>query len=87
VILIVSKEEKELIDRLRKLEPVGVLSEQVIKLKREISDLEIKKSKADETHAREERELRHMIGLEKKRQEFEIAQAKRETELSGSSST
>lgn len=82
MIVMVSKEEKELLQRLRSLEPVGALSEQVIRLKKELSDLEIKKSKMAEDHAREERELRHMIGLEKKRQEVEIAQAKRETELS-----
>lgn len=82
MLVIVSKEEKELLQRLRALEPVGALSEQVLKLKKEIADLEINKAKQAETHAREERELRHMIGLEKKRQEFEIQQAKRETELS-----
>lgn len=81
MLVIVSKEEKELLQRLRALEPVGALSEQVVKLKKEICDLEIGKAKAKETHDREERELRHMIGLEKKRQEVEIAQAKRETEL------
>lgn len=81
MLLIVSKEEKELLQRLRSLEPVGVLSEQVIRLKKEISDLEISKMKAKEQHDKDERELRHMIGLEKKRQEVEIAQAKRDTEL------
>ena len=55
------------------------LTEQVVKLKVQISELEIKKSELSEKHDREERELRHMIGLEKKRQEFEITQAKRET--------
>ena len=53
----------------------------VVDLKKQISELEIKKSKMEESHAREERELRHMIGLEKKRQEFEIQQAKKETAL------
>ncbi len=81
MILIVSKEEKELIERLRKLEPVTALSEQVLTLKRQIAELEITKSKQKEDHEREERELRHMIGLEKKRQEVEIVQAKKETAL------
>lgn len=81
MIVIVSKEEKELIQRLRNLEPVSALSTQVVTLKRQITDLEIQKSKQTEEHAREERELRHMIGLEKKRQEVEIVQAKRETTL------
>src|SRR5438132_759868 len=81
MIVIVSKEEKELIERLRKLEPVSALSEQVLTLKRSIADLEIQKSKREEEHAKQERELRHMIGLEKKRQEVEIAQSKKDTEL------
>jgi len=55
------------------------LTEEVVRLKKQIVDLEIEKAKKVETHEREERELRHMIGLEKKRQEFEIDQAKRET--------
>ena len=82
MILFVSRDEKELIERLRKLEPVSVLSEEVLKLKRELADLQIQKSKAKEDHDKQERELRHMIGLEKKRQEVEIEQAKRETKLS-----
>src|SRR4051812_46799163 len=81
MIVMVSKEEKELLERLRKLEPVSALSEQVLNLKREIAGLEISKSKQKEDHDRQERELRHMIGLEKKRQEVEIVQSKKDTEL------
>lgn len=55
------------------------LTEEVVRLKKDIVELEIKKSQKDEAHAKEDRELRHMIGLEKKRQEFEIEQSKRET--------
>mgnify|MGYP001609209711 FL=1 len=55
------------------------LSRQVIDLRKRLVELEISESKVKELHDREDRELRHMIGLEKKRQEFEIAQAKRET--------
>lgn len=55
------------------------LTEEVVRLKKEIVGLEIEKSKKTEDHEREARELRHMIGLEKKRQEFEVEQAKRET--------
>lgn len=57
------------------------LSDEVVNLKVQISTLEIDKAKLKEAHEREDRELRHMIGLEKKRQEFEVASAKRETEL------
>lgn len=84
MIVIASREEKELLERLRKLNEqtrVGALSEEILTLKRQISDLEITKAKREEDFARQERELRHMIGLEKKRQEFEIASAKTETTL------
>lgn len=85
MIFIVSKEEKELLKRLRDLQPISeatVLTEQVLTLKKQLVDLEIAKSKVEEAHKTEERELRHMIGLEKKRQEVEMAQAKREATLS-----
>lgn len=83
MILIASREEKELLTRLRSLpiDEVGALTAQVITLKKTVAELDIQKSKRDEEHQREERELRHMIGLEKKRQEVEITQAKKDTEL------
>ncbi len=81
MILFLRRDERELIDRLRKLENMTGLSEEILKLKREISALEVTKSQAKEEHDKQERELRHMIGLEKKRQEVEIEQAKRETTL------
>lgn len=55
-----------------------VLSDEVVALKKQLVDLKIEKSKLTEEHEKEDRELRHMIGLEKKRQEFEIQQSKRE---------
>jgi len=55
------------------------LSDKIVTLKNRIVELEIKESKITETHQKEERELKHMIGLEKKRQEFEIQQARKET--------
>ena len=57
------------------------LTEQITTLKTQLTDLEIQKAQREETHAREDRELRHMIGLEKKRQEVELAAAKRDVEL------
>ena len=56
-----------------------VLTGEVIDLKKRIVELEIQEGKIKEDHAKEDRELRHMIGLEKERQKFEIQQAKRET--------
>lgn len=88
MILIASREEKELIQRLREMKPwpqradeVPALTAEVLTLKRQIASLEIDKSKIQEEHSRQERELRHMIGLEKKRQEVELVQAKKDTEL------
>ena len=48
-------------------------------LKRQISQLEIDRDKKKEEFDRREREVEHKVGLERKRQEFEIEQAKRET--------
>lgn len=84
MVIFTTKQERELLDRLRLLGTTGdasVLSAEVIKLKTQISDLEIAKSKLTEQHEREERDLKHMIGLEKKRQEVELAQATREAKL------
>ena len=58
------------------------LSKEVVKLKNELTTLGIEKSKVEERHAKEERELKHMIGLEKKRQEVELVQASKAATLS-----
>lgn len=86
MIIIASREEKELLQRLRQVptttnDSTVALTAEVVTLKRQIADLEIQKSKKEEYAARQERELRHMIGLEKKRQEVEIEAAKRETQI------
>ena len=51
----------------------------VAELSAAIEDLKIEKGRREEEYARREREVEHKVGLERKRQEFEIAQAKRET--------
>lgn len=51
------------------------LEERIVALKRQVSDLEISRDKKQEDFDRRERELTHMIGLEKKRQEVELKQA------------
>lgn len=84
VIFIHSREEKELIQRLRQLkglDQVGDLTAEIIALKKKVTDLEIQRSQKQEEWDKGDRELRHMIGLEKKRQEFEITVAKQETAL------
>jgi len=58
-----------------------VLLNSVTDLKKQIADLEIQRDKKQEEFARREREVEHKVGLERKRQEFEIAAAKRETGL------
>ena len=82
MIVLLGRNEQEMVRRLRDLTPASEHLIQIETLKRQIADLEIAKSKIDEQHAREDRELRHMIGLEKKRQAVEIEQAKKDTELS-----
>ena len=77
----ISSKEQRLLEDLREHAKGLELATSVLNLKKQINDLEIEKSKLKEVHEREERELRHMIGLEKKRQEFEIEQSKRETKL------
>lgn len=49
-------------------------------LQEQISRLEIDKDRIVENNAREKRETLHMVGLERKRQEFESEQAKKELE-------
>lgn len=57
------------------------LSETVTDLKRRIADLKVDESRLKEQHARERREVEHQVGLQRKRQEFEVEAAKRDTEL------
>jgi len=47
-------------------------------LKKEIARLEVERDKKQEEFDRREREVEHKVGLERKRQEFEIEQSKRE---------
>jgi hypothetical protein len=51
------------------------------KLREEIETLKIEKGRREEEFAKREREIEHKVGLERKRQEFEIEQAKRETSV------
>ena len=86
MIIIASREEKELLERLRGFERdegrrSSTYMQQVASLRAEIETLTIERDRKKEQHERQERELRHMIGLEKKRQEVEIEQAKKETSL------
>lgn len=57
------------------------LTETVQDLKTQIADLEIKQAGIVEKHAREKRETEHMVGLQRRRGEFETEAAKREAVL------
>lgn len=56
-------------------------TEQVTKLKREIEQLKLEKDRLTEDNARKIRETEHKVGLLKTRQDHEVANARRETEL------
>src|SRR2546425_3881351 len=57
------------------------LSQNVVRLREELETLRIEKDRKQEEHAREKRDTEHMVGLQKKRQEFEEDAAKREAVL------
>jgi hypothetical protein len=68
----------------REREQVGEelgLTDQIASLKRQIADLEIGKAKLEEDNARKIREVTHQVGLQRKRQDFEVSSAKRDTAL------
>lgn len=82
MIVLWSREEADIVRQLRALkgiDDVSALQAETIALKKKVTDLEIQRSQKQEEWDKGDRELRHMIGLEKKRQEFEIEQAKKET--------
>ena len=63
---------------LRGLEKVTALSDRIVTMKEQIEDLRIQKSRREEEFEKREREIEHKVGLERKRQEFEVEHAKRE---------
>lgn len=58
------------------------LGKKIRELQESIEALTIERDRKEEEFARKEREVEHKIGLERKRQEFEIEAAKREATLS-----
>lgn len=52
--------------------------EELRSLREQVEQGKIERDRQVETHEREKREIQHMVGLERKRQEFEIEAAKRE---------
>jgi hypothetical protein len=63
---------EQVVDRLRKGQAA------THELREEIETLTIEKERREEEFARREREVEHKVGLERKRQEFEVDAAKRE---------
>lgn len=53
----------------------------VQELRKEVETLETEKARRTEEFATREREIEHKVGLERKRQEFELGAAKREATL------
>lgn len=72
-------EEALLKKRLKGFRNMESLQQRVLELKSQVEDLEISKARKEEKFEKRERELEHKVGLERKRQEFEVEQAKRET--------
>jgi uncharacterized small protein (DUF1192 family) len=61
------------------IKDVTKLAGRVATLRQEVEKLTIERDRKQEEYDRREREIEHKVGLERKRQEFEITQAKRET--------
>lgn len=57
------------------------LGEEVTALKEKLETLKLEEDRLKEKHERERRDVEHMVGLERRRQEFEVEQAKRETKV------
>lgn len=66
-------------DALQDAESALASAGKITKLREELETLRIEKGRKEEEFAKKEREIEHKVGLERKRQEFEIEQAKRET--------
>lgn len=64
------------------LSEVEAATARVVDLQKQIATLEIQKAGLEEVFARKERETEHKLGLERTRQQQELALAKREATLS-----
>lgn len=57
------------------------LTSEHIDLQKSLTELQVEYDREKEKHDREKREVEHMVGLERKRQEFEVEAAKRDVKL------
>jgi hypothetical protein len=67
---------------LKGIRSISDLTSKVKTLRGEVETLSIEKGRKEEEFARKEREIEHKVGLERKRQEQEIALSKRESTVS-----
>lgn len=67
---------------LKGIRSVVDLAAKVKALREEKETLLVEKARREEEFARKEREIEHKVGLERKRQEFELSSGKREATLS-----
>lgn len=80
---IIKDSVKEIVrDALSDAEKVMQRIGELTKLREEIETLKIEKGRREEEYSKRDREIEHKIGLERKRQEFEVAQSKREATVS-----
>ena len=64
---------------LGKVTTINDLNKKVLELREQAETEKIKKGRVDEERQKKDREVEHKVGLERKRQTFEIEQATRET--------
>jgi hypothetical protein len=79
---VVNRALNETESALSDLKQASHLQGTISKLQEELETLRIAKARKEEEFAKREREVEHKVGLERKRQEFEIVQAKREATVS-----
>lgn len=78
---IVAEFGEQVVKDLQGIRSVADLSAKVKQLREQVENLEIEKGRKEEEFARKQREVEHKVGLERKRQEFEVESAKREAKL------
>lgn len=78
---IVQEFGEQVLKDLQGIRSVADLSAKVKDLRQQVETLEIEEARKDEERERKDREIEHKIGLERKRQEFEVQAAKREAIL------
>lgn len=78
---VVAEFGEQVLRDLQGIKSVADLSARVKQLRDQCEVLEVEKSRKEEEHGRKVREVEHKVGLERKRQAFEVESAKREATL------